>query len=67
LPRIEEIIDLGDRVVVLGTDSGRMKGLDHEVQGSKGLVLYTFEAGKVTRIEYFFDRDEGLQAAGLAR
>jgi hypothetical protein len=28
-------------------------------------VLYYFEAGKVTRIEYYFDRDEGVRAAGL--
>ena len=28
-------------------------------------VLYSFEAGKVARVEYYFDRDEGLRAAGL--
>lgn len=64
-PRIEKIIDLGDRVVVLGMDSGRMKTMDQEIQGAKGLVLYTFAAGKVIRIEYFFEREEGLAAAGL--
>jgi ketosteroid isomerase-like protein len=64
-PGIEEIRDLGDRVVVLGRDRGRMKGMDREVESPKGLVLYTLRGGKISRVEYFFDRDEGLKAAGL--
>jgi hypothetical protein len=28
-------------------------------------VLYHFDAGRVTRVEYYFDRDEGLRAAGV--
>jgi ketosteroid isomerase-like protein len=64
-PGIERIIDLEDRVVVLGTDRGRMKGVEQEVDGPKGLVLYFFDDGKVARIEYYFDRDAGLKAAGL--
>jgi ketosteroid isomerase-like protein len=64
-PGIEEIRDLGDRVVVLGCDRGRMKGMEREVEGPKGLVLYTLHGGKIARIEYFFDRGEGLKAAGL--
>jgi hypothetical protein len=64
-PGIEEIRDLGERVVVLGQDRGRMKGMDREIEGPKGLVLYTLQAGKIAGIEYFFDRGEGLKAAGL--
>jgi ketosteroid isomerase-like protein len=64
-PKIEEIIDLGDRVVVLGTDSGRMKDMNRRVQ-TTGLVLYRFAGGRVARVEYYFDRQEGLRAAGLA-
>ena len=64
-PNIEEIIDLGDRVVVLGKDRGRIKGADRDVDGPKGLVLYRFASGKVAQIEYFFDRTAGLRAAGL--
>ena len=28
-------------------------------------MLYHFEAGIVARVEYFFDRDEGLRAARM--
>ena len=38
LPKIEEILDLGDRVVVLGRDRGRIRGSDGEIEGPKGLV-----------------------------
>jgi ketosteroid isomerase-like protein len=64
-PNIEQIIDLGDRVVVLGRDHGRIKGADHNIEGPKGLVLYHFDAGRVTRVEYYFDRDQGLRAVGV--
>jgi ketosteroid isomerase-like protein len=64
-PNIEEILDLGDRVVVLGRDRGRIRGMDSEIEGPKGMVLYKFEERRVARVEYYFDRDEGLRAAGL--
>jgi ketosteroid isomerase-like protein len=64
-PNIEDILDLGDRVVVLGRDRGRMRGMDSEIEGPKGLVLYEFDGGRVSRVEYYFDRDEGLRKAGV--
>jgi ketosteroid isomerase-like protein len=64
-PNIEQIIDLGDRVVVVGRDHGRIKRADHNIEGPKGLVLYHFDAGRVTRVEYYFDRDQGLPAVGV--
>jgi ketosteroid isomerase-like protein len=64
-PNIERIVDLGDRVVVFGRDRGRIKGANSEVDGPRGMVIYYFEAGKVARIEYYFDRAEGLRAAAL--
>jgi ketosteroid isomerase-like protein len=63
-PNIERIVDLGHRVVVLGRDRGRIRGTDRDIEGPQGLVLYSFEAGKVARVEYYFDRDAGLRAAG---
>jgi ketosteroid isomerase-like protein len=63
-PNIEQILDLGDRVVVLGHDRGRIKGADRDVE-ARGLVLYHFEDEKVARIEYYLDRTQGLRAAGL--
>jgi ketosteroid isomerase-like protein len=65
LPKIDEILDLGDRVVVLGRDRGRIRGSDGEIEGPRGLVLYHFKEGIVARVEYYFDRDEGLRAAGI--
>lgn len=64
-PGIEEIVDLDERVVVLGVDRGTMRSMEQAVEGPKGLVLYTFEDREVVRIEYFFDRDQGLRAAGI--
>jgi ketosteroid isomerase-like protein len=63
-PNIEELLDLGDRVVVLGHDRGRIQGVDGGID-VKGAVIYQFDDGKVTRIEYYLDRAEGLRAAGL--
>src|SRR3954470_18564654 len=42
-PEIEQTFDLGDRVVVLGRDRGRLKGTDSEIEGPKGLVHYYFK------------------------
>ena len=38
-------------------------GTDRDIEGPRGLVLYSFLAGRVTRVEYYFDRDQGLRAA----
>ena len=65
MPDIEKIVDLGDRLVVLGTDRGRLRGAGQDVETS-GLVQYLFEDGKVARVEYYLDRAEGLRAAGLS-
>jgi hypothetical protein len=66
-PTIEEIIDLGDRVVVLGTDRGRIKGVDREIDGPKGLVLYWFKTGKVTRVEHYFAAPRASKPPGFRR
>jgi ketosteroid isomerase-like protein len=62
--RVEEIIDAGDRLVtiadatVLGTGSGvRVSG--------PLIVLHTFRAGRIVREQYFNEREEALEAAGI--
>lgn len=60
----EELIDLGDRVAVLTRDFARRSGVAHEVD-FKGVAVYEFRDGKVGRIEFHFDRAEGLEAVGL--
>ena len=47
----------------VGRDRGRIRGTDRDIEGPRGLVLYSFLAGRVTRVEYYFDRDQGLRAA----
>jgi ketosteroid isomerase-like protein len=64
-PGIEEVRELGDQVLVLGRDRGRMKDTHSEVESPKGSVLYSFSGGLITRIEYFFDRESGMRAAGV--
>jgi ketosteroid isomerase-like protein len=62
---IEEVIDLGERVLVLPRDFARRQGSTHEVE-IKTAVVFTFIDGKIARWEVYFDRDEGLKAVGLA-
>lgn len=63
---IEELIDAGEgRVVVLTRDYARPKGTDAEVYFS-GAPVWTVRDGKIARIEFYWDRAEGLRAAGLA-
>jgi hypothetical protein len=36
-----------------------------EIDGPKGMVLYSFSDGRVTCVEYWFDREAGREAVGL--
>lgn len=63
--RVEDLIDGGDgRVVVLTHDHARPKGSGTEVS-FMGAPVWTVRDGKVARIEFYWNRDEGLKAAGL--
>jgi hypothetical protein len=44
------------------TGRGRVSGMDMDWRQS---VVYTVEAGLIVRGEEYFDRDRGLEAAGL--
>jgi ketosteroid isomerase-like protein len=61
---IDELIDLGDRVLALVRDYGRRADLDVEVEAVGG-AIWTVRDGKVSRIEFFPDRAQALEAAGL--
>ena len=60
-----EFRDLGDRVLVLGRLKGRGKGsgapVDQQYAG-----IYDFRGDRVWRYRVYFDRAEGLRAAGLS-
>jgi ketosteroid isomerase-like protein len=63
---VEDVIDAGEgRVVVLTRDHARPKGTDTEVS-FLGAPVWTVRDGQVARIEFYWNRDEGLAAAGLA-
>ena len=62
---VEDFIDAGDdRVLVLLRDHGRMRGSDAEVD-LIGASLWTLRDRKVSRIDFYADRDQALEAAGL--
>ena len=63
---VEDVIDAGHgRVLVLTRDQARPKGSDVEVS-FLGAPVWTVRDGKVARIEFYWNRAEGLAAAGLA-
>jgi ketosteroid isomerase-like protein len=63
---VEEFIDAGeDRVVVLVRDRGRLRGSDSEVEAI-GASIWTLREGKIARIEFYADRKDALEAAGVA-
>jgi ketosteroid isomerase-like protein len=61
----DELIDVGDRVVILLRDHGRRKDMDKEVE-LIGATILTFREGQVARWEDYADRAAALHAAGLA-
>src|SRR5260370_6033136 len=63
---VEDVIDAHEgRVLVLTRDHARPKGTDAEVYFS-GAPVWTVRNGKVARIEFYWNRAEGLAAAGLS-
>ena len=61
---VEDLIDAGaGRVVVLTRDHARPKGATAEVD-FLGAPIWTVRDGKLARIEFYFNRAEGLAAAG---
>ncbi len=61
---VEEIRDLGDRVLVVETQHGRGKGSGAEWTG-RFAMLFDLEDGKITRWTIYDDLAEGLEAVGM--
>jgi ketosteroid isomerase-like protein len=59
---IAEVIDCGERVLLIVNDFGRREGSTQEVK-IDGAAVWTFRDGKVARVEAFADRSEALKAA----
>ena len=62
---VEELIDAGDQVlaVIREREVGRASGVPVE---TTHLVVYTLGGGKVVSMQVFDDRQQALEAAGLA-
>ena len=63
--QLEEMIDMGAKVLVIGQIAVRGKGSGVRVSGPL-IVLDTFRAGRIVREQFFNDRAEALEAAGLS-
>ena len=63
---IDELIDAGDRVVLMLRDHGRREDMDAEVE-IIGASIATIRDGKLARWEDYTDRAVALEAAGLAQ
>jgi ketosteroid isomerase-like protein len=61
----EEFRDLGDRVLVLATIKGRGRASGAPVEVAFAAIL-DFRGDRIWRIRAYFDRAEGLRAAGLS-
>jgi ketosteroid isomerase-like protein len=62
---LERLVDVGDRVVSLFRmrATGRRSGVSIE---RKDAIVSTFRDGKVTRIDYYNDQAQALEAVGLS-
>ena len=61
----EEFHDLGDRVLVVGRQVGRARGSGAPVDQPTATIL-DFRGDRIWRVRAYFDRAEGLRAAGLS-
>jgi ketosteroid isomerase-like protein len=62
---VQDVRDLGDRVLVSGTQRARGRASGAEVE-SAGAFVVAFDLGSVTGIRFFADPAEALRAVGLA-
>ena len=60
----EDVIDLGDTVLLLAHVFGRLGESQAEVENTVASV-YTVRDGKIARAEFYLDRTEALKAVGL--
>jgi ketosteroid isomerase-like protein len=61
---LEEVRDLDDRVLILGTQWGRGRASGARVESRRGGVV-SFHDGAMTEFRYFLDPDDALGAVGL--
>jgi ketosteroid isomerase-like protein len=62
---IEDVVELGDRVLLRFHQRAKGKGSEIEVE-IRSFSVYTFSGSQIKRIQLFTERDPALEAAGLA-
>ena len=60
----EEFIDAGDHVVVAQTELGRARSSRVELR-ERWYAVFTLRDGKILRLQWFGERAQALEAAGL--
>ena len=63
---VEEMIEVGDKVLTCGRTVGKGKGSAIEI-GVNAFNVYTVQGGKITRMEFFTTREQAESAAGLSQ
>jgi ketosteroid isomerase-like protein len=61
---VDDLLDAGDRVVVMVRQRGRMESGAPEVVTQSALIA-TIREDRVARLEFFYDRVSALRSAGL--
>ncbi len=62
---VDEVLQLGDKVCVVATQTGRGKGSGAPIE-NQFAALYEVEDGLITSITMFMSRADALKAAGAA-
>ena len=60
----ERFIDLGGRVLVLARERGRGRYSGAEVRSHQTAHVWTLRDGEVVHFQVYWDREEGIRAAG---
>jgi uncharacterized protein len=62
---VHEVREVGDRVLLLGETTGRIKGSGMPIRQPFGAVFSSFRDGQIGEGHNFLTWDEALEAAGL--
>ena len=65
-PEVEELLDIGDKVVTLAIEHGRGRGSGAEVEAHRTAHVWTMRENKAVRLDLYLDRTQALEAVGLS-
>jgi ketosteroid isomerase-like protein len=62
---VERLLDAGEKILILTRLNATGTGSNAPVE-LLGAAIYSFRDGKIARIDFHYDRDQALEAAGLS-